>query len=497
MGVYADLSLFLYIYWPLFFGNMVEWYEFAAYEDLEPYLERKAFKSWHIAACTTLVVSFVARPLGGAMLGAVGDRFGRSFAVKLSMVGMLVGTCGQGMVPTFEHGETWGTVGLASLVVLRCLQGFCAAGEIASIPAYITEVAPRESLGRSISLLCITGNVGFLLAKVATYSVQRGLGEAAMEEWGWRMPFLFAVLPGLIAVWGRSSLPESAAFIRQQEKAKQDSSQAQEARSSEEAVGTELSANTQTPPSAQRESVFAEVMRNAWRNIIVGIGSVVAYAILQYGSLAWKQSYFVQEGVAPEVQIKVALLATMLVILLGPFVGLLSDFKGVGWVQLVGAAFLTITAFPAFALVNGHLANELVVGCALTVGVAVMKVLCHAVLYLFVAELFPVEVRCVGVGIAYNVGVGVFGGLANIVVQATPVTSWYVPGFMFSIGGAITVTAILGGLHMQKQGKMQMAHVRPTPYFGETVSCGGEDSSNWNSDGGVVRKSMSSKRSVF
>merc|ERR1719330_919891 len=112
-----------------------------------------------------------------------------------------------------------GKVGLVLLVLLRFLQGLSAAGEISTISAYITEVSSHRSLGRCISLIAITANLGFLFSKMVVFGTRELLGEKGMQEWGWRIPFLFALVPALIAIVGRWYLPESEAFLEaQQEK---------------------------------------------------------------------------------------------------------------------------------------------------------------------------------------------------------------------------------------------------------------------------------------
>lgn len=129
---------------------------------------------------------------------------------------MLIGTVGQGLVPTSHSGPIAGTIGVVLLVALRILQGICTGGEIAAVSTYITEVGPKRSLARSMVLIGITCNVGFLLAQFASYAALKILGEETMVSWGWRIPFILALLPGVIAASGRRCIPESRSLLEAQ-----------------------------------------------------------------------------------------------------------------------------------------------------------------------------------------------------------------------------------------------------------------------------------------
>jgi len=481
MSTYDDLSNLVKIYWSLLLGNIVEWYEFAAYAYLAIYLEDNIFQGSQVAVWLGFSVTFVARPLGGTVLGWFGDVFGRSAALNLSIIGMLIGTCGQGLLPTFKNGEMWGRVGLVLLVLLRFLQGLSAAGEISTISAYITEVSPKESLGRSISLIAITCNVGFLLAKAVVFVTRTLAGAEAMAEWGWRIPFLFALVPGLIAVWGRASVPESEAFV-----------EANKDEGDEEAEELSPSGRTRRTTASgsnavtQKQSPIEIVLFKYWRNVLVGIGGVASYAILQYGGFVWMQSYLAHRGLDPSSRMEVSLVSRVLMIALGMPCGWLADVKGVGWVTLVGAAMLTATALPAFYLIDAYTTNLTMMIAVISVGLSIVGVLCGTVFFLFVAELFPVEIRSTGAGMAYNFGFAIFGGFAPILAQTSLSWTPLGPGYLLMAGGAITAITVLAGATMQKQGSMQMAHVRPYPYLGKGVKCDDGATESTGTDSGTT-----------
>eukprot|EP00913_Durusdinium_trenchii_P020488 g19247.t1 len=133
-------------------GNVLEWYEFAVFSFLEPHFQSHFFQGSAVSAWLGFACTFLARPFGGLALGVIGDLFGRKASTFLSIFGMMVGTVGQGLLPTYQNGPVWGSLGLTLLVFLRLLQGICTGGEIAAVSTYITEVGPKDSLARSMQL---------------------------------------------------------------------------------------------------------------------------------------------------------------------------------------------------------------------------------------------------------------------------------------------------------------------------------------------------------
>ena len=166
MGACGDVWDVLKIYWSLLLGNILEWYEFAIFAFLEPYLQSNFFHGSAITTWLGFASTFLARPFGGLVLGILGDLFGRKVSTFLSILGMLIGTVGQGMVPTYQSGQICGTIGVVLLVVFRILQGICTGGEIAAVSTYITEVGAKHSLARCMVLIGITCTMGLAILKV-------------------------------------------------------------------------------------------------------------------------------------------------------------------------------------------------------------------------------------------------------------------------------------------------------------------------------------------
>lgn len=184
MGACGDVWDVLKIYWSLLLGNILEWYEFAIFAFLEPYLQSNFFHGSAITTWLGFASTFLARPFGGLVLGILGDLFGRKVSTFLSILGMLIGTVGQGMVPTYQSGQICGTIGVVLLVVFRILQGICTGGEIAAVSTYITEVGAKRSLARCMVLIGITCTMGLVILKVWFFPTILPVGVSSEEKIG-------------------------------------------------------------------------------------------------------------------------------------------------------------------------------------------------------------------------------------------------------------------------------------------------------------------------
>mmetsp|Transcript_33658 Transcript_33658/g.110151 ORF Transcript_33658/g.110151 Transcript_33658/m.110151 type:complete len:488 (+) Transcript_33658:62-1525(+) len=398
------------------------------------------------------------RPLGGLLIGVVGDRFGRSKAVNISIVGMLVGTVGQGLVPTYSSGnETLGHIGFVLLIILRFVQGLSAAGEIGTISTYLTEVASHHLLCRGIALIAITCNLGILAAQFVVYAITRALGEEAVKAWAWRLSFLLALIPGLVAIWGRRGIPESHMFLEQQK----------EEQAGASAETQEVGLEVRQVSSTRRVKAIVSAH---WLNMLIGGGALASTAILQYGGFVWGQSFLAHAGLTADDTMLVGLCSRVVMLVLAMPVGWLADVVGVASVMLIGSLGFMLAGLPLWSMVqrNPQDLNQMML--SLGVGFGVLGSLVGTVPFYFVVELFPTAVRNTAVCICWNVSLSIFGGLAPIVAQVSVSWSPLGPGIMYAVGGFISVLSIQLGLFLQSRNMVQLTHVRKEPYF--VQSCG-------------------------
>eukprot|EP00443_Scrippsiella_acuminata_P102311 CAMPEP_0115726632 /NCGR_PEP_ID=MMETSP0272-20121206/81986_1 /TAXON_ID=71861 /ORGANISM="Scrippsiella trochoidea, Strain CCMP3099" /LENGTH=479 /DNA_ID=CAMNT_0003170077 /DNA_START=57 /DNA_END=1496 /DNA_ORIENTATION=+ len=446
MGTKANLTGLLRVYWSLLLGNIVEWYEYAVYGYLAVYLEHHFFQGSEVATWLGFAVTFLARPLGGVVLGSIGDTYGRGFSVNLSIVGMLLGTCGQGLLPTYSSGNNvLGTIGLIVLVILRFVQGLSAAGEISTISTYLTEVGEKKSLGRSISLVSITANLGFLLAKGVVWLVTLVCGVENVKSWAWRLPFILALIPGLIAVWGRQYVPESEEFVQEQRKQSTRESTADPV----DSVGVENSHHPDVEADSgtvvRRETTVSRVQSvfsSHWASMLIGVGSVASFAILQYGGFVWTQSFLAHHGMTRDNRMLVGLCARLLMIVLAVPVGWLADVKGVGFVTFIGAGGLAVTAVPLWWMLQSNPTSLETVLLTLGIGFALNGAM--------VGTVRP----------SPQLGFG----------EVDPTGSRHSAGArrIHHFGDG----ARRSGLRLQRQEKLRMAHVRAEPYFSKAYDKG-------------------------
>lgn len=197
-------------------GNVLEWYDFTVYAYLAAILGRKFFDSNNetialLATFAVFGVGFVARPLGGLLIGLMGDRYGRKPTLLLTFALIAVSTGLIGVLPTYA------TIGVAApilLVTARLLQGISAGGEWGSAASFLVEWAPPGRRGFFGSMHPCTITMGQLLGAAVTGALATGLGPQAMSDWGWRVPFLLGALAGPFGLLLRQRVTETPAFRR-------------------------------------------------------------------------------------------------------------------------------------------------------------------------------------------------------------------------------------------------------------------------------------------
>ncbi|CAE8712211.1 unnamed protein product [Polarella glacialis] len=431
-------------WWPLLLGNVLEWYEFGVYGYLEPQLQVVFFRGSSNGTWLGFAVTFLMRPIGGVAFGFMGDRIGRRPAVLLSMAGMLVATVGQGLLPSYQCcGETAGSFGLVMLLTLRAAQGLFAGGEIGSLVSYLIETAPEGYLLVASSAYGLTAALAYLLSSGTVAFLVAVLGPEAMLDWGWRVPFLIVLVPGLISLWGRHGLPETEIFLEEQR-------MRSERRDHPEAA--ELDAVTEQS-TAGPTCKFKVYFRECLCPVIVGFFASVAFAVARYSGV-WATSYLQKQGI-PHVH---ALLAGCLMNVVSAVVGvccaLLSDvFLGSNpyWCTLAGSALVGFAGLPLFyglssaaAFGNGSLSLSAVPFLCLSLGWGVVVGVTHSTINVFVAELFPTSWRSRGFGLSYNLALSFCGGSAglvdNMLSEAFPA---YGPGLYWSSAGLVSLVVLV------------------------------------------------------
>ena len=192
-------------------GNTVEWYDWVVFGLLASFIGPQFFEeqdplSATLDALVVFAIGFVARPLGGALLGNAADRFGRRIVMLLSVSMMAGGTLMIAVLPTYDTIGAWAGV---FLLLSRILQGVSAGIEAPLSTAYAVELSPVGCEGRASGFISFFVNLGVLLASLVTFTTSYLVGPEAMAEWGWRVPLLVGAAMSFVVVHLRRALPET------------------------------------------------------------------------------------------------------------------------------------------------------------------------------------------------------------------------------------------------------------------------------------------------
>ncbi len=368
-------------------GNATEWFDYGVYAVSLVYLTQNFFpgEAGTLLALSTFALSFLVRPLGGLFWGPLGDRLGRKRILALTIILMAGATFCIGLLPNFA------TIGIAApilLIVLRMVQGFSTGGEYGGAATFMAEYAPDKKRGFYGSFLEFGTLGGFALGSLIVLLSGMAIGEEAMADWGWRIPFLLAGPMGLIGLYLRSKLADSPVFL-------------------------ELEENGQTESSAGM--ALKDLLTRYWRPMLTMAGLVVALNVVHYTLLSYMPTYLEgQTGMDSQTVLTIMFVAQFAMMLVIPFAGALSDRVGrkpMWYASLVG---LFVLAAPMYMLMaNGFwwaLLGFTVLGLLFIPQLATISATFPA--------MFPTQVRYAGFAITYNVATAAFGGTAPLANEA-------------------------------------------------------------------------------
>jgi MFS transporter, MHS family, proline/betaine transporter len=390
-------------------GNVLEWYDFAVYGYFAAAIGRTFFPSEDkvaqvLAAFGIFAVGFLMRPVGGAVIGYIGDRLGRRAALTFSVAAMAVPTFLVGVLPGYDM------LGIAApilLTLLRMIQGLSVGGEYTTSIVFMVEQARSGSRGLIGAMSCC-GAVGGILAGSATGAALASvMSEAALESWGWRIPFMLGLVVGLAGFFLRRGIHEEA-------KAKMPAA---------------------SPLLATLRDHRPLLLRLAALSVFNAVGFYLMFVYI----VSWLQ--FV-DGIAPARALGINTISMALLLPLMLAMAWLSDRIGRRPVLLGATAFALVAAWPLFWLM--HSADPAVVllgqlGFVLAVGAFGG---CQPAL---MVEIVPAEVRCTAIALGYNVTVGIIGGLSPLVATwlVDRTADNYSPAFMIMAAAVISFLALL------------------------------------------------------
>lgn len=385
------------------FSTIVEWYDFTLYLYFATVLARVFFGGGANSLSITLggfAVAYLMRPLGAAVFGHVGDRYGRRRMMLLSMALMTLAMLATAALPTYAaigSGSGWLLIGL------RCVMAFSVGGEYTGVVAYLMEGADRRRRGLVTSSAAAASELGGLLAAGVAALTASAFAPAVLDAWGWRIPFLFgAVLAGAVLL-ARATLVESPEFERQV-------------------------AQRSVPERPLRQVLALHRPAIARGFAISALGSITYYVGITYVPAFVTESGIMAEGQA----LWLSTAAAFVVIFVTPFVGALSDRSGRRPVLLCVGALSVLLPAAAFAAMGEGFYGAALIGALLLAGLGGAV---SAVGAVATAEQFPGEGRLTGLALGATAATAVFGGLAPFVAQLlVDATGWpAVPGVMIAL----------------------------------------------------------------
>jgi len=400
-------------------GNLVEWFDFYVYSFFSLYFAHIFFPKGDpttqlLQTAGVFAAGFLMRPVGGWLFGYIGDRHGRKKSMLISVCMMCFGSLVIACLPGY------GSIGIAApaiLLLARMFQGLSVGGEYGTSATYMSEVALEGRKGFYASFQYVTLIGGQLLAVLTVVVLQFILSEEDLRSWGWRIPFFFGAILAVVALWLRRSLHETS--------------------------------DNQSRHHKDAGSITG-LLRNHTRAFLMVLGFTAGGSLSFYTFTTYMQKYLVNTAGMDAKSASGLMTAALLVfMLIQPVIGALSDKIGRRGSMLIfgaGAAVCTVPILTALQSVQ----SPTVAFCLIMLALLITSFY-TAISGILKAEMFPPEVRALGVGLSYAVANAIFGGSAEYVAllmkqQGIETTFfWYV--------SAMGALAFLVSLLLHKRGK--------------------------------------------
>lgn len=357
------------------FGNSLEWYEWAIYSIFAPFIAAVMFEegdevSALLKTFAVFAVGFFMRPLGGIVFGRLADRVGRKNVLLATLLLMGAGSLTIGLMPDFDSIGVWAPV---VLLAARMVQGLAHGGESATSNSYVAELAPPERRGTWSSVWYMAVLIGTIIAFVLGVGLLALLGETAVADWAWRIPFVLGGGVAIVVLFLRRRMEESEVF-------------------------------TQAKDAVEVPAVPARRMA---RPLLTAVGLICGLTVFQYTWLSFVPNHaIVSEGMDAQSAYLVMAAAQLIALACLPFWGRLGDRAGRKPVFVAWAIVVAVIQVPLFSMVSDEPWTLFVAATIAWVAATATGALQAAA----VAEQFSTRQRTFGIGLALSVSVALFGG---------------------------------------------------------------------------------------
>ncbi|ACO78017.1 dicarboxylate or citrate transporter (MFS superfamily) [Azotobacter vinelandii CA] len=398
-------------------GNLVEWFDFYVYAFCAIYFAPAFFPTADptvqlLNTAGVFAAGFLMRPIGGWLFGRIADKHGRKTSMLISVLMMCAGSLVIAFLPTYE---SIGVAAPALLLFCRLFQGLSVGGEYGTTATYMSEVALKGKRGFYSSFQYVTLIGGQLLAVLVVVILQQLLSTDELKAWGWRIPFVIGAIAAVIALLLRRSLEETTTA---------------ESRASKEAGS------------------MAGLFKHHKAAFITVLGYTAGGSLMFYTFTTYMQKYLVNTaGMDAKTASGIMTFALFCYMLMQPLFGALSDRIGRRTSMLCFAALGALCTLPILATLKG-IGSPALAGALIILGMAIVSFY-TSIGGIVKAEMFPPEVRALGVGLSYAIANALFGGTAEYValglksIGHEEVFYWYVTGML--------VIAFLFSLRLPKQ----------------------------------------------
>lgn len=392
-------------------GNLIEWYDWYVYSAFAVYFSAEFFPkgdptSQLLNTAAIFAVGFLMRPIGSLLMGRYADRHGRRAALTLSITVMAGGSFIIACTPSYE---SIGIMAPIILVLARLLQGLSLGGEYGTSATYLSEMASSGRRGFYSSFQYVTLVAGQMVALGVQIVLQQLLSEPDMKAWGWRIPFIIGAMGAVAVLWLRRTMDESEQFanIKSQKR---------------ESAGT-----------------VRALMKHP-KAVLTVVGLTLGGTVAFYTYTTYLQKFMVNTvGLPKEVVSWINFVALLIFVVLQPIAGLLSDKIGRRPLLMTFGILGTLLTAPIFFFME-KTTEPIVAFLLMMVGLIIVTGY-TSINAIVKAELFPTEIRALGVGLPYALTVAIFGGTAEFIalwLKSIGMESL----FYFYVAGCIAISFI-------------------------------------------------------
>ncbi|WP_226602395.1 MFS transporter [Bacillus cereus] len=392
-------------------GNLIEWYDWYVYSAFAVYFSAEFFPkgdptSQLLNTAAIFAVGFLMRPIGSLLMGRYADRHGRRAALTLSITVMAGGSLIIACTPSYE---SIGIMAPIILVLARLLQGLSLGGEYGTSATYLSEMASSGRRGFYSSFQYVTLVAGQMVALGVQIVLQQLLSEPDMKAWGWRIPFIIGAMGAVAVLWLRRTMDESEQF-----------------------------ANIKSQKRENAGTVRA-LMKHP-KAVLTVVGLTLGGTVAFYTYTTYLQKFMVNTvGLPKEVVSWINFVALLIFVVLQPIAGLLSDKIGRRPLLIAFGILGTLLTAPIFFFME-KTTEPIVAFLLMMVGLIIVTGY-TSINAIVKAELFPTEIRALGVGLPYALTVAIFGGTAEFIalwLKSIGMESL----FYFYVAGCIAISFI-------------------------------------------------------